>query len=623
MNKVMLKRVISAVLAVAMLAALAVGMSSCSKPADGVDGVDGQTPYIKDGNWWIGDTDTGVKAQGETPYIKDGKWWIGDTDTGVIAQSKTYSPYVHRTFFQVEVTEPTFGTDDTFAILPSDTQPTARRIYKDNCVLYLPMSYTPDGAPTKLVIYCKPGAYEIKSNSDPIFETREEVTKLMLLQGYAILACNGIPEQWRTDLGLNARVVGNPIAPQCVKKAYDYVIDKFNIDSNGAFLYGYSQGGHYALNVAEYAGIPVNALLLKSPAVSYQYHQWDLVASVNGFDKSARLNVARIFGFPHFTTNAELNALEFNPEYVKGYDPFTRHTIDPYDGFVKSSNNLWKLPAGTTVNDITSKTFMEDPIKIWCGTGDTLVSHEVTQVFVKSIRNAGGKAEIRVLSGGDHPLTNLPALGIVKVPYINVAGVQAQMTATIRIQDYEMLQYMAEYGGYLPYSLDGLSNQKYPGEKGLQSGDPLTLTTASTYGISLTSSNSQHGDVVNLTSNNRVRSTNLIPVEPGKSVSFILQKDATNAGLAVSVVWWKSDKPSHANVISSTTVTTDCIKGTPVTNTDSTYTTYFKYQMKQGESVTYTNTTGSTVYVSMTACSLASATNALKQGDYTIIHEVN
>lgn len=28
------------------------------------EGADGETPYIKDGNWWIGETDTGVKAQG-------------------------------------------------------------------------------------------------------------------------------------------------------------------------------------------------------------------------------------------------------------------------------------------------------------------------------------------------------------------------------------------------------------------------------------------------------------------------------------------------------------------------------------------------------------------------------
>ena len=32
---------------------------------DGVDGADGNTPFIgENGNWWIGTTDTGVKAAG-------------------------------------------------------------------------------------------------------------------------------------------------------------------------------------------------------------------------------------------------------------------------------------------------------------------------------------------------------------------------------------------------------------------------------------------------------------------------------------------------------------------------------------------------------------------------------
>ncbi len=32
--------------------------------ADGKDGTDGKTPYIKDGYWWIGDTNTNIKAEG-------------------------------------------------------------------------------------------------------------------------------------------------------------------------------------------------------------------------------------------------------------------------------------------------------------------------------------------------------------------------------------------------------------------------------------------------------------------------------------------------------------------------------------------------------------------------------
>lgn len=33
---------------------------------DGADGKDGETPYIKDGYWWIGETNTNVKAGGIT-----------------------------------------------------------------------------------------------------------------------------------------------------------------------------------------------------------------------------------------------------------------------------------------------------------------------------------------------------------------------------------------------------------------------------------------------------------------------------------------------------------------------------------------------------------------------------
>ena len=66
---------------------------------DGKPGKDGETPYIgENGNWWIGFTDTKVKAagtdgkdgekgeDGETPYIgENGNWWIGETDTDVKA----------------------------------------------------------------------------------------------------------------------------------------------------------------------------------------------------------------------------------------------------------------------------------------------------------------------------------------------------------------------------------------------------------------------------------------------------------------------------------------------------------------------------------------------------------
>ena len=63
---------------------------------NGKDGANGLSPFIgKNGNWWIGDKDTGVPAAGKdgadglSPYIGDnGNWWIGNKDTGVAAKGQ-------------------------------------------------------------------------------------------------------------------------------------------------------------------------------------------------------------------------------------------------------------------------------------------------------------------------------------------------------------------------------------------------------------------------------------------------------------------------------------------------------------------------------------------------------
>lgn len=83
-----------------------------SAPQDGEDGVDGIAPHIgENGNWWIGEVDTLIKAQGAagvdgedgqdgingvdgedgvdgvTPHIgENGNWFIGDVDTLIKAQ---------------------------------------------------------------------------------------------------------------------------------------------------------------------------------------------------------------------------------------------------------------------------------------------------------------------------------------------------------------------------------------------------------------------------------------------------------------------------------------------------------------------------------------------------------
>lgn len=74
--------------------------------AAGRDGQDGSTPIIKNGVWWIGNTNTGISAVGKkgdkgdrgekgergsdglSPRIVEGVWWVGNQNLGISAQGE-------------------------------------------------------------------------------------------------------------------------------------------------------------------------------------------------------------------------------------------------------------------------------------------------------------------------------------------------------------------------------------------------------------------------------------------------------------------------------------------------------------------------------------------------------
>ncbi len=341
--------------------------------------------------------------------IKDGHIKTKNFDSRSI--SNNFKPFQHRIPFKVTVDVTNFLADDFDAVdVNTYVQPT---YYDDNCVIYLPDNYTQGGNPVKAIIYCKHGASTITEASDDLFDASSNMGKIfpyLVSLGYAVIAADGLPDGWAESLGLCERVVGNYVAVQSTIKAWEYAIDNYNIDRNCAFIFGYSQGGHYAQNVIDNTNIPIVAAAELSPVCSMQFHQWDLAASVSvggvTFSKGARLNIARIFGYPAVATNAELEALQYDPSKEVGYDPWTRNVENPYDGFVKSGN-LWQLPGGTSVADITMKKRTKCPLKIWCADNDPSIGVDVMKVFIKAIKNSGQVADIRVYTRGGHVIPSV------------------------------------------------------------------------------------------------------------------------------------------------------------------------------------------------------------------------
>ncbi len=81
-----MKKSIGIILMVLLFLSMATGLGFAIGALVAAEDAEQNIPYIKDGNWWIGDIDTGIHAAGDKVEIKDGTWWINGEDTGISAE---------------------------------------------------------------------------------------------------------------------------------------------------------------------------------------------------------------------------------------------------------------------------------------------------------------------------------------------------------------------------------------------------------------------------------------------------------------------------------------------------------------------------------------------------------
>ncbi len=165
-----IRRLLAGVLCILMLCGMLAGCGG----SNGKDGKDGITPSIgANGNWWIGETDTGVKAAGE------GSVSIEDISTELVTDPATGETYVKFTY------EMSDGTVKTVNVTFPQNAQTAQGTY------LVPQPVDPDYYNGKRFVFlgdsitCGVGA----SSKDNYYVTR--LAKLLGTENYSNVAVSG------------------------------------------------------------------------------------------------------------------------------------------------------------------------------------------------------------------------------------------------------------------------------------------------------------------------------------------------------------------------------------------------------------------------------------------------
>lgn len=258
----------------------------------------------------------------------------------------------------ISFTVPVNQTDADNSV-SADVSSEAGEDYVDvDCIISLPITYRPTGAPSKLLMMCHgagKGVTEWKEH-----EGYCAIVKKFVDRGYAVFDCNG----FKND-ALGWSFWGHSKGVEAWRKAHQYVINNYNVES--AFsVYAFSMGGLTALNLALQNFPGIKSIALGSPVINLRAC-WS--------DTSVKSVLQQLYGLGE----------EWDDAKVTGCDPY-RHIV--------------------TLNDMKYCFKNMPPIKIWYGSTEASggVDKQYAIDFVEAVTNAGGYAEYREVNGAGHDI---------------------------------------------------------------------------------------------------------------------------------------------------------------------------------------------------------------------------
>jgi predicted esterase len=295
---------------------------------------------------------------------------------------------------------------------------------KDWGVLILPKNYKPEGKPVPLVIGCHGGGGTVSSTGS---QTESyDLYKYLVSSGYAVMDMAGMPESYSTRLKIDHyRCEGSFIAIRAYEEGYKWIIKNYNIDPNGCYITGGSNGGLTAANLVSISTIPVICQAGMSPLLSIKEQAWNITGgAISGGEFPAyqnRANIIRIFEMQNIKTMDELLNAKYENEKVGNFDPF-KYEVTFDDNRMVKKNRC--------------------PVKIWHPVDDPILSIDFSRKFINTLNNAGVKSQLVEMPGGGHaPESYGQTLG-----YFKYQGNKFVLKPYV----YELALWFGEYSGINP-----------------------------------------------------------------------------------------------------------------------------------------------------------------------------
>jgi len=297
-----------------------------------------------------------VQARGGYPTLNDRM-------NALLPEDSRFKPYAAGwQHFTVPVNQYIVDNTDTDdELIDSESN-----IVNVDCVLKMPVSYTPTGKPVKLLMICH-GAGRGVYGDGTSFDSQgawinitsyNDLVNKFVNAGYLVFDCNGYAN---TQLGCT--FWGAPRGVEAWRKAYDYVVNNYNVEHSFS-IYCFSMGGLTGLNLVLSNFPNVKCIALGSPVTALNQATYNNAGSA----------LLDAYGMQSWDADA--------PELVGN---------DPQQSIIELSSTDYcfkNLP----------------PLKIWFGGNETWPEPNLALKLVNAIKNAGGKADFRLVDGTGHEI---------------------------------------------------------------------------------------------------------------------------------------------------------------------------------------------------------------------------